>query len=90
MCKKILKASAHLIDPQNKQNNFELFGLDFMIDNQYKPYLIEVNSNPCLQMGCPLLSKLLPEMIDNLFRITIDSMCPPPLEWPQSKKIFLK
>ena len=30
-------------------------------------------------MGCPLLSKLLPEMIDNLFKITIDALCPPPL-----------
>jgi tubulin polyglutamylase TTLL1 len=30
----------HLIDPHNKQFCFELFGLDFMIDNQWKPLLI--------------------------------------------------
>jgi len=27
---------------------FEIFGLDFMIDEDFKPWLIEVNTNPCL------------------------------------------
>ena len=36
------------ISPKNQMNNFEVFGLDFMIDADYKLYLIEINSNPCL------------------------------------------
>ena len=33
-----------------KQNSaiFELFGLDFMIDHNFKPWLIEVNTNPSI------------------------------------------
>ena len=27
---------------------FELFGFDFLIDDQLNPYLIEVNTNPAL------------------------------------------
>jgi hypothetical protein len=40
--------------------------------------LIEVNTNPCLEMNSPLLAKLIPHMIDNSFRIAIDPMFPPP------------
>lgn len=34
----------------NKINNFsfELFGLDFLIDSKFQPWLLEINTNPCL------------------------------------------
>lgn len=28
------------ISPDNKMNNFEIFGLDFMIDKNFRPWLI--------------------------------------------------
>lgn len=43
-----IRASSGGIDPEKLGNNFELFGLDFMIDEQLNVWLIEVNSNPCL------------------------------------------
>lgn len=36
------------LDKQRKEHNFELLGMDFMIDAEMKPYLIEINTNPCL------------------------------------------
>lgn len=39
----------------NKQYQYELFGYDFMIDTSGKLWLIEVNSNPCLEESSPLL-----------------------------------
>jgi tubulin monoglycylase TTLL3/8 len=30
-------------------NGFELMGFDFMIDSDLKLYLIECNTNPCLE-----------------------------------------
>lgn len=39
-----------------------------MIDESLKPYLIEINTNPCLELSSPLLVKLIPAMIENLFR----------------------
>ena len=44
----VVRACAKTIDPKNLEHNFELFGMDFMIDRNFKPWLIEVNSNPCL------------------------------------------
>jgi len=39
-----------------------------MLDEDFKLYLIEVNTNPCLDCGCTLLSRLIPELLDNCFR----------------------
>jgi len=30
-------------------------GLDFMLDDRLKVHMIEVNTNPCLEMPCILL-----------------------------------
>jgi len=43
-----IKSSFYFIDPSRKANNFEIFGFDFMIDANFKPWLIEINTNPCL------------------------------------------
>ena len=37
-----------MLDLNRKESNFELLGLDFMIDENFNPWLIEVNTNPCL------------------------------------------
>ena len=34
------------LDPKRRLHCMEVFGLDFMIDDEFKPYLIEVNTNP--------------------------------------------
>ena len=49
-----------------------------MIDEDMKPWLIEVNTNPCLEMGCPLLHKIIPTVIENTFKLCIDPLFPPP------------
>ena len=42
--------------------------MDFMIDQSLRPWLIEINTNPCLDMRCPLLSRLIPTLIENTFK----------------------
>ena len=53
---------------------FELFGFDFMFDVDLNPFLIEINTNPGLEISSPLISKLVPRMIDDAFRLTIDKV----------------
>jgi tubulin monoglycylase TTLL3/8 len=45
-----------------------------MIDENFKVYLIEANTNPCLEICCPLLARIIPELLDNSFRIAIDPL----------------
>ena len=66
------------IDPGRLRNSFELFGYDFMLDEDFKLSLIEVNTNPCLEISCPLLARIIPEVLDNVFRITLDPIFPSP------------
>ena len=42
------------IDPYKRINTFEVFGLDFMMDDEFGVYLIEVNNNPSLELASPL------------------------------------
>lgn len=66
------------IDPARLNNTFELFGYDFMLDANFRLYLIEVNTNPCLEMTSPLLARIIPEVLDNTFRIVLDPIYPAP------------
>jgi hypothetical protein len=59
--------------------------MDFMIDAEFKPWLIEINTNPCLELSSPLLAKLIPAMVDNSLRICIDPIYPPPITNPLKK-----
>jgi len=47
-------------------------GYDFMLDSDFKTYLIEVNTNPSLDICCPLLARIIPELLENSIRIAVD------------------
>ena len=48
-----------------------------MIDEDFKVYLIEANTNPCLEICSPLLARIIPELLDNSFRIAVDPLYQP-------------
>jgi len=73
------------MDVQRRHCSFEIFGYDFMIDEDFKPWLIEVNTNPCLELSSPLLARLIPSMLENAIKIAVDPIFPPP-PMPNSKK----
>jgi Tubulin-tyrosine ligase family len=73
------------IDPKKRINTFEIYGYDFMFDDDFKVYLIEVNTNPCLELGCPLLARLIPTMVENALRLVVDPLFPAPENWSQKK-----
>lgn len=73
-------ASYEIIDPNRKLHCFELLGYDFMIDQDFKVWLIEVNTNPCLELSCSYLSRLIPSVLDNTFRVTIDQVFAPAID----------
>lgn len=57
-----------------------------MVDSSFKPWLIEINTNPCLELSCPLLRRIIPSMVENAFRLGLDPVFPPPLNYSSTYK----
>lgn len=55
---------------------FEIFGYDFIIDEAFKVWLIEINTNPCLEESSKLLRTILPRMVDDALKLTVDQIFP--------------
>ena len=51
---------------------FEIFGYDFIVDNEFRPWILEINDNPGLCISSPVIAKIIPRMLDDAFRLTID------------------
>ena len=49
-----------------------------MLDSDLKPYLIEANSNPSLEIAGTILSRMIPSLIENVLRVAVDPVFPPP------------
>jgi len=73
---KTFNAVKRTIDPNRRKFCFELFGYDFILDEDFNSWLIEVNTNPCLEESSDLLKRLLPRMIEDMFRLTVDVVFP--------------
>lgn len=67
------------IDVNKRAHCFEVFGYDFLLDSSLKPWLLEVNTNPCLELSSPHLARIIPAMLENSFRIVLDPLFPEPL-----------
>lgn len=63
-----MKAVSRKIDPNRKTNTFEIFGYDFMIDEDLNLWMIEVNTNPCFELSSPYLARLIPAMVENALK----------------------
>jgi len=57
-----------------------------MIDELFKTWLIEVNTNPDITTSSPVCNRIIPPMVENALRIAIDPIFPAPLVWPIQKR----
>ena len=71
-----LASAESKLNSKQRKNCFEIFGYDFMVDDSLQPWLIEVNTNPCLEETSQLLKQYLPRMLDDAFKLTIDVFFP--------------
>ena len=83
---KLLEATYAKLNPNKEDFCFQIFGLDFILDENFKLWLIEVNANPSLETNVSLLYKVIGSMIDNAFKIALDPYFRVKEENPKNKK----
>ena len=64
------------INLNNSNYCFEIFGYDFMMDEEKNVYLIEINTNPGLEISSDIIAELIPRMIDDALLLTVDDLFP--------------
>eukprot|EP00826_Nyctotherus_ovalis_P014514 TRINITY_DN14052_c0_g4_i1.p1 TRINITY_DN14052_c0_g4~~TRINITY_DN14052_c0_g4_i1.p1 ORF type:complete len:470 (-),score=112.02 TRINITY_DN14052_c0_g4_i1:1073-2482(-) len=60
-----------------RRNCFELLGFDFLMDDDFRLWLLEVNTNPYLGIPNKYIEGLLPKMINDMFEIVLDPYIKP-------------
>ena len=68
----VFQSIKNKINGLNRNYTFEIYGFDFMLDIDFNPFLIEVNINPGLEESSPLIKMLVPRMLDDALRLTVD------------------
>ena len=74
------------INKNNKEYQFEIFGYDFMLDENFNLFLIEVNTNPGLEESSPWIQIIVPRMLDDALRLTIDQLFNPGYDFSKMYK----
>jgi len=65
---------AEKLNKKNRDYCFEVLGYDIMVDENFKVWLIEINKNTGLVYSSPIIKMLLPRMVDDSFKLTIDKI----------------
>lgn len=63
---------AHRDKIDKRTNCFELYGADFLLSENFEPWLLEINSNPALHASTPVTAKLCPEVLEDVIKVVID------------------
>ena len=69
-----MRSAKSKINNNNRDYQFEIFGYDFMMDKDFNLFLIEINTNPGLEESSPWIKLIVPRMLDDALRLTVDQL----------------
>lgn len=79
--KTTFEAVKSTINPFHFPNTFNLLGYDYLVDENFNVFLLEINTNPSINydpVEVPFKEKLFPRMLEETFQLTLDGYFPPP------------
>ena len=81
-----MRCGKNRINKNNRNFQFEIFGYDFMLDNDFNAFLIEINTNPGLEISSPWIQIVVPRMLDDALRLTLDKVFEPVYDFRKNYK----
>ena len=76
------------MNPNYRKNVFELFGFDFIMDEEFRLWLLEINTNPFLGTPNNQMKILVPQMMEDLIQLVVDPVFKPQKAPDTSKNGF--
>jgi len=78
--RRIVRASLQCVQQaiENRRNSHEIFGYDFMVDEGFNVWLLEVNSCPDLDYTTPTTEYLVRKCLHDLIKVVVDWADAPP------------
>ncbi|ETW02883.1 hypothetical protein, variant 1 [Aphanomyces invadans] len=72
--KEIVKWSLSCVQDtvQHRKNSCELYGYDFMLDETFKPWLIEVNSSPACDYSTAVTKRYIETGLEDILKVMLD------------------
>ena len=61
----------HKMNPNKRKQCFELFGFDFLLDEDFRMWLIEINTNPALFTDTQVQKDMLPKLVDDQIKLAL-------------------
>ncbi|XP_039300361.1 uncharacterized protein LOC120355759 [Nilaparvata lugens] len=65
----LLAAQEHM---EQRKNCFELYGADFMLTEDLVPWLIEINSSPCMSPTTSVTARMCAQCLEDVIKVVVD------------------
>ena len=57
---------------EHRKNSWELYGYDYMIDDTFRPWLIEINSSPACDYSTTVTEDFVPKALTDVIKVVVD------------------
>jgi len=57
---------------ENRKNSHEFYGCDFMIDEDFNVWLIEINSSPAMDYSTDITERMVKEVSEDIVKVVVD------------------